>query len=84
VLIGEGVLDRQSIGQLRQYTSDCLPRLDLNQPIRIIPIGARFGTVTEQWVQIGFAGLIASADSDCVVWLLDRTQLNQPQGWLIG
>lgn len=84
VLIGESALDRQGIGQLRQYAGDCLPRLDLNQPTCINPIRARFGTVTQQWVQIGFAGLIASADADCVVWLLDRTQLNQPQGWLIG
>ena len=83
-LIGDGALEGQRLNQLNRYARGFLPALDLERQIRLSLIGARFGPVTEQWVQIGLAWLTASADSDSAVWILDRTQADQTQGWLIG
>lgn len=84
VLISGGALDRQRLIQLNEYARDFLPGLDLDRQICLSPLGARFGPVTEQWVQIGLAWLTARAEPGCAVWILDLTSANQTQGWLIG
>ena len=84
VLIGDGALEGQRLYQLNRYVQDFLPALDVEQQIRLNIIGAGFGPVAEQWVQIGLAWLTASAEPDSAAWILDRTQAEQTQGWLIG
>lgn len=84
VLIGDGALEDHRLSQLNQYARDFLPGLNLERQIRLCILGARFGPVTEQWVQIGLAWLTASAEPDSAAWILDRTLADQTQGWLIG
>jgi len=84
VLIGDGALEDHRLNQLNQYARDFLPGMNLDQQIRLSLLGARFGPVTEQWVQIGLAWLTASAEPDSAAWILDRSLDDQTQGWLIG
>jgi hypothetical protein len=84
VLIGDGALGGNRLSQLGEYARNFLPGLDLERQVRLNAIGARFGPVTEQWVQIGLAWLIAGAEPGCAVWILDRTLSDQTRGWLIG
>ncbi|EJM85981.1 hypothetical protein PMI34_04089 [Pseudomonas sp. GM74] len=84
VLIGEGALGDNRLTQLSEYARCFLPGLDLERQVRLNTIGARFGPVTGQWVQIGLSWLVASAEPGCAVWILDRTLSDQTRGWLIG
>jgi hypothetical protein len=84
VLIKDGARDGQRLIQLSQYARDFLPGLNLEQQIDLSTLGARFGAVTEQWVQIGLAWLTATGEPECAVWILDSSLANQTQGWLIG
>ena len=84
VLIGEGALGDNRLTQLGEYARKFLPGLDLERQVHLNAISARFGPVTEQWVQIGLAWLTASAEPGCAVWILDRTLSDQTRGWLIG
>lgn len=84
VLIAGGALDHQRLIQLNEYARDFLPGLDLERQIHLGTFGARFGLVTEQWVQIGLAWLAVSAEPDCAAWIMDGTLAKQTQGWLIG
>jgi hypothetical protein len=84
VLIGDGALDGLRLIQVREYARDFLPSLSLERQICLSTLGARFGPVTEQWVQISLAWLTASAEPNCAVWILDGKLATQTQGWLIG
>ncbi|MNF38716.1 hypothetical protein D3C76_658480 [compost metagenome] len=84
VLIGEGALGDNRLTQLGEYARKFLSGLDLERQVRLNTMGARFGSVTGQWVQIGLAWLTASAEPGCAVWILDRTLSDQTRGWLIG
>ncbi|MGF6091291.1 hypothetical protein [Pseudomonas sp. 18173] len=83
-LIGEGALGGNRLTQLGEYARNFLPGLDFERQVRLNTIAARFGPVTEQWVQIGLAWMIASAEPGFAVWILDRTLPDQTRGWLIG
>ena len=84
VLIAEGALDGNRLSQLSEYARNSLPGLNFEQQVRLDTMGGRFGPVTEQWVQIGLAWLIASAEPGCAVWVLERRLSDQTRGWLIG
>ncbi|WP_440094228.1 hypothetical protein ACTACL_11480 [Pseudomonas syringae] len=84
VLIGDGAFDGQRLQQLHHYARASLPGLDLERQIRLNTLGARVGTATEQWTQIGLAWLAASAEPGSAAWILDRGCADQTQGWLIG
>ncbi|WP_223591203.1 hypothetical protein [Pseudomonas sp. A-R-19] len=84
VLIGEGALGDNRLTQLGEYARKFLPGLDLDHQVRLNTLSARFGPVTEQWVQIGLAWLTATAKPGCAVWILDRRLSDQTRGWLIG
>jgi hypothetical protein len=84
VLIGEGALGGNRLDQLNEYARNFLPGLAFERQVRLNTMGARFGPVTEQWVQIGLAWLTASAEPGCAVWILDRRLSDQTRGWLIG
>ncbi|MGZ9707858.1 hypothetical protein ACXX81_17780 [Pseudomonas sp. GNP013] len=84
VLIGDGELADQRLQQLYAFAQSSLPNLDLEVQVRLNAISGRIGIAAEQWVQIGLAWLVASAEPGSAAWVLERRQSDLTQGWLIG